>query len=431
VCVFVNTTGVCGNKVHVPIRDSKLTHLLRDDLMGGAEMCLIASLCGLKEQAEETYSTLNFALRAMRVQTTSPILTTLVTRAAAAELVPAETPAEMIQQMATVNQKLYQENQELKAALWERDRALDSEREERESEERQRGRDIQERQREGESFNRNGNSSTRHTEGIERAWGERESWGGKRGGGGGRGEGAEHLHDRYTKSRGSTPDVETSRRHSYQTGSNLSPRVSPGDVRAFRRSGFMEEPGSTNELGGYRKKEGGRGGGGGGGGGGGVPSYSREGATWDLHEMNRGESDYKDGGLDSPETSSLPMALSVLETKERPPLKLDPNGYAESPGMRETQGWQREIQREGQTDENLHSRSLVVNERWEEKEKILVLKFTHIIGKMQQEIARLHSSKEIVLQDSPVQHRGGRGVNSHSIGVRAGCDVETSEDRAG
>jgi acetyl/propionyl-CoA carboxylase alpha subunit len=161
VFVFVNTTGVCGNKVHVPIRDSKLTHLLRDDLMGGAEMCLIASLCGLKEQAEETYSTLNFALRAMRVQTTSPILTTLVTRAAAAEFVPAETPEEMIQQMATVNQKLYQENQELKAALWERDRASDSEREERESEERQRGRDIQERQREGESFNRNGNSSTR------------------------------------------------------------------------------------------------------------------------------------------------------------------------------------------------------------------------------------------------------------------------------
>jgi hypothetical protein len=396
----VNTTGVCGNKVHVPIRDSKLTHLLRDDLMGGAEMCLIASLCGLKEQAEETYSTLNFALRAMRVQTTSPVLSSLVTRAAAAELVPAGTPAEMVQQLALVNQKLYQENQELKAALWERegaldrereekDRVLDREREERKSEERQRGRDIQERRREGESFNRNGNSSTRDTESIERAWGERESLGGQGGrGGGGRGGGALHLQDRYMKSRGSTPDLEISRRHSYETGSNLSPRVSPGDVHAFQRSGFMEEPGSSHELGGYRKGDGGRGEGrGGGGGGGGGPSYSREGATWDL-------------GLDSPGTSSLPMALSVLETKERPPLTLDPDGYAESPGMRATQERQMEGQREGQRDEILHSRSLVVNERWEEKEKILVLKFTHIIGKMQQEIARLHSSKEIVLQDS-------------------------------
>ena len=177
------------------------------------------------------------------------------------------------------------------------------------------------------------------------------------------------------QSRGSTPDLEMSRRHSYETGSNLSPlsqpRVSPGDVRAFQRSGFMEEPGST-------------------------------------HEMNRGERGFKDGGLDSPETSSLPMALSVLETKKRSPLKHDPNGYAESPGMRETQERQRERLREVQKDEILHSRSLVVNEHWEEKEKILVLKFTHIIGKMQQEIARLHSSKEIVLHDIPV-HTGGGG----------------------
>jgi kinesin family protein 6/9 len=50
---------------HVPYRQSKLTHMLKDSLGGGCHTVLIANIWGDADQLEETTSTLRFATRMM------------------------------------------------------------------------------------------------------------------------------------------------------------------------------------------------------------------------------------------------------------------------------------------------------------------------------------------------------------------------------
>lgn len=56
---------------HIPYRQSKLTHVLRDSLGGNCNTLMIANIWGEKEHIEETISTLRFATRMMCV-TNSP-----------------------------------------------------------------------------------------------------------------------------------------------------------------------------------------------------------------------------------------------------------------------------------------------------------------------------------------------------------------------
>jgi len=53
---------------HVPFRQSKLTHVLKDSLGGNCRTTMIANIWGESSQLEETISTLNFATRMMRVR---------------------------------------------------------------------------------------------------------------------------------------------------------------------------------------------------------------------------------------------------------------------------------------------------------------------------------------------------------------------------
>ena len=48
---------------HVPYRQSRLTHMLKDSLGGGCHTLLIANMWGEAAQLEETISTLRFASR--------------------------------------------------------------------------------------------------------------------------------------------------------------------------------------------------------------------------------------------------------------------------------------------------------------------------------------------------------------------------------
>lgn len=58
-----------GPSKHVPFRNSKLTRLLQDSLGGNAKTCMIIAIAGAIEHSEETLQALQFASRAMRVQT--------------------------------------------------------------------------------------------------------------------------------------------------------------------------------------------------------------------------------------------------------------------------------------------------------------------------------------------------------------------------
>jgi len=53
---------------HVPFRQSKLTHVLKDSLGGNCRTTMIANIWGEAAQLEETISTLSFATRMMRVK---------------------------------------------------------------------------------------------------------------------------------------------------------------------------------------------------------------------------------------------------------------------------------------------------------------------------------------------------------------------------
>ena len=52
---------------HVPYRQSKLTHMLKDSLGGGCNTLLIANIWGESAQLEETISTLRFASRMLSI----------------------------------------------------------------------------------------------------------------------------------------------------------------------------------------------------------------------------------------------------------------------------------------------------------------------------------------------------------------------------
>lgn len=52
---------------HVPYRQSKLTHMLKDSLGGGCSTLLIANIWGEAAQLEETISTLRFASRMLSI----------------------------------------------------------------------------------------------------------------------------------------------------------------------------------------------------------------------------------------------------------------------------------------------------------------------------------------------------------------------------
>lgn len=56
-----------GTRVHVPFRESKLTHLLKDALAGNTKTTLIAACSSEVHHVEETISTLRFATRAKKV----------------------------------------------------------------------------------------------------------------------------------------------------------------------------------------------------------------------------------------------------------------------------------------------------------------------------------------------------------------------------
>ncbi|NWR54827.1 KIF9 protein, partial [Bucorvus abyssinicus] len=58
---------------HVPFRQSKLTHVLKDSLGGNCNTVLVANICGEAAHMEETLSSLRFATR-MKGITTEPIL---------------------------------------------------------------------------------------------------------------------------------------------------------------------------------------------------------------------------------------------------------------------------------------------------------------------------------------------------------------------
>ncbi|NWX16162.1 KIF9 protein, partial [Aegotheles bennettii] len=58
---------------HVPFRQSKLTHVLKDSLGGNCNIVLVANICGEAVHVEETLSSLRFATR-MKCITTEPVI---------------------------------------------------------------------------------------------------------------------------------------------------------------------------------------------------------------------------------------------------------------------------------------------------------------------------------------------------------------------
>ena len=60
------TTG--GRSKHIPFRDSKLTHLLRDSLGGNSKTTMVICMASDDENRDETMSTLRFGQRAKRIQ---------------------------------------------------------------------------------------------------------------------------------------------------------------------------------------------------------------------------------------------------------------------------------------------------------------------------------------------------------------------------
>ena len=61
------------NQKYIPYRDSKLTMLLQDSLGGTSKALMIACVSPSNTYAEETFSTLNYASRAMNIKN-KPVL---------------------------------------------------------------------------------------------------------------------------------------------------------------------------------------------------------------------------------------------------------------------------------------------------------------------------------------------------------------------
>ena len=70
-CMRALTTGK-ANK-HIPVRDSKLTHLLRDSLGGNSKTTMVICLASDNENKDETISTLRFGTRAKRIQCSASV----------------------------------------------------------------------------------------------------------------------------------------------------------------------------------------------------------------------------------------------------------------------------------------------------------------------------------------------------------------------
>ena len=68
-CISALAANGAGSPVHVPFRDSKLTRLLTDSLGGNSKTCIYACVGPSLANYDETYSTLLFATRAMKVRT--------------------------------------------------------------------------------------------------------------------------------------------------------------------------------------------------------------------------------------------------------------------------------------------------------------------------------------------------------------------------
>ena len=59
--------SIINKEKHIPYRDSKLTHILKDSLGGNAKTSIIATISQLESNIEETISTLNFAQNAKKI----------------------------------------------------------------------------------------------------------------------------------------------------------------------------------------------------------------------------------------------------------------------------------------------------------------------------------------------------------------------------
>jgi len=60
--------ALLNRKQHVPYRDSKLTHYLKDSLGGESKTMLIMQVSPASTDAAETISTLNFGQRVSQVE---------------------------------------------------------------------------------------------------------------------------------------------------------------------------------------------------------------------------------------------------------------------------------------------------------------------------------------------------------------------------
>ena len=68
-CISALASAAEGSPAHVPFRDSKLTRLLTDSLGGNSKTCIYACVGPSLLNYDETFSTLLFATRAMKVRT--------------------------------------------------------------------------------------------------------------------------------------------------------------------------------------------------------------------------------------------------------------------------------------------------------------------------------------------------------------------------
>lgn len=68
-CISALASAAEGSPAHVPFRDSKLTRLLTDSLGGNSKTCIYACVGPSLINYDETFSTLLFATRAMKIRT--------------------------------------------------------------------------------------------------------------------------------------------------------------------------------------------------------------------------------------------------------------------------------------------------------------------------------------------------------------------------
>jgi hypothetical protein len=72
VCLYVSQ-ALADKKKHVPFRDSKLTRILEDSVGGNCKTSLLVCCSPAAESCGETLNALEFASRAMKVETTATL----------------------------------------------------------------------------------------------------------------------------------------------------------------------------------------------------------------------------------------------------------------------------------------------------------------------------------------------------------------------